>query len=89
MQINIHSILPPGCALKDVILHIISVIRTAGGTGCVIEYAGNVFEEMSMEARMSVCNMSIKAGAHTGMVAPDEITFKYLKGHPLTLKGDE
>ncbi len=89
MQINVHGILPPCCALKDVILHIIGVIRTAGGTGCVTEYAGNVFEEMSMEARMSVCNMSIEAGAGAGMVAPDEITFKYLKGHPLALKGDE
>jgi len=89
MRINVHGILPPGCASKDVILHIIGVIGTAGGTGCVIEYAGNVFKEMSMEARMSVCNMSIEAGARAGMVAPDEVTFKYLKGRPLAPKGDE
>src|SRR5258708_6204923 len=89
MRINVNGILPPGCESKDVILHIIGVIGTAGGTGCVIEFAGNVFKEMSMEARMSVCNMSIEAGARAGMVAPDEVTFKYLKGRPLAPKGDE
>ncbi|KAF8332866.1 aconitase family-domain-containing protein [Cantharellus anzutake] len=89
MRIKVNGTLPPGCASKDVILHIIGKIGTAGGTGCVIEYAGNVFEEMSMEARMSVCNMSIEAGARAGMVAPDEVTFKYLKGRPLAPKGEE
>jgi 3-isopropylmalate dehydratase len=89
MRINVNGVLPPGCASKDVILHIIGVIGTAGGTGCVIEYAGNIFEEFSQEARMSVCNMSIEAGSRAGMIAPDEVTFKYLKGRPLAPKGDE
>ncbi|KIJ56662.1 hypothetical protein M422DRAFT_22810 [Sphaerobolus stellatus SS14] len=83
MRITVDGKLPEGVGSKDVILHIIGVIGTAGGTGSVIEYAGSVFREMSMEARMSVCNMSIEAGARAGMVAPDEITFKYLKGRPL------
>lgn len=64
-------------------LHIIGTIGTAGGTGSVIEFCGSVFEQMSMEGRMTVCNMSIEAGARAGMVAPDEITFEYIKGRPL------
>ncbi|KAG8710424.1 3-isopropylmalate dehydratase, partial [Ceratobasidium sp. 394] len=83
MRITVDGTLPPGVTSKDVILHIIGVIGTAGGTGCVIEYAGSVFRGFSMEARMSVCNMSIEAGARAGMVAPDEATFAYLKGRPL------
>ncbi|QRV88065.1 aconitate hydratase [Ceratobasidium sp. AG-Ba] len=83
MRISVEGTLPPGVTSKDVILHIIGVIGTAGGTGCVIEYAGSVFRGFSMEARMSVCNMSIEAGARAGMIAPDDITFAYLKGRPL------
>ncbi|ELU45358.1 aconitase [Rhizoctonia solani AG-1 IA] len=83
MRISVNGTLAPGVTSKDVILHIIGVIGTAGGTGCVIEYAGDVFRGFSMEARMSVCNMSIEAGARAGMVAPDEVTFEYLKGRPL------
>ncbi|KAG9086111.1 3-isopropylmalate dehydratase, partial [Ceratobasidium sp. 370] len=83
MRITVDGTLPPGVTSKDVILHIIGVIGTAGGTGCVIEYAGSVFRGFSMEARMSVCNMSIEAGARAGMIAPDEVTFAYLKGRPL------
>lgn len=64
-------------------LHIIGTIGTAGGTGSVIEFCGSVFEQMSMEGRMTVCNMSIEAGARAGMVAPDDITFEYIKGRPL------
>ena len=82
MRISVDGVLPPGVTSKDVILHIIGLIGTAGGTGCVVEYAGSVFRDFSMEARMSVCNMSIEAGARAGMVAPDEVTFKYLKGRP-------
>jgi 3-isopropylmalate/(R)-2-methylmalate dehydratase large subunit len=74
---------------KDVILHIIGVIGTAGGTGHVIEYRGNVFEEMSIEGRLTVCNMSIEGGARAGLVAPDEKTFAYLKGRPYAPRGED
>ncbi|EJD01217.1 aconitase [Fomitiporia mediterranea MF3/22] len=88
MRIIVNGSLLEGVTSKDVILHIIGVIGTAGGTGCVIEYAGSVFRGFSMEARMSVCNMSIEAGARAGMVAPDEVTFEYLKGRPFAPKGE-
>ncbi|KAI5125022.1 hypothetical protein M0805_007446 [Coniferiporia weirii] len=88
MRITVEGTLHEGVTSKDVILHIIGVIGTAGGTGCVIEYAGSVFRGFSMEARMSVCNMSIEAGARAGMVAPDDITFAYLKDRPLAPKGE-
>ncbi|KAH9981860.1 aconitase [Russula compacta] len=88
MRINVEGELHEGVTSKDVILHIIGVIGTAGGTGCVIEYAGSVFREFSMEARMSVCNMSIEAGARAGMVAPDDVTFDYLRNRPLAPKGE-
>ncbi|TFK29313.1 aconitase [Coprinopsis marcescibilis] len=89
MRITVNGDLNEGVTSKDVILHIIGVIGTAGGTGCVIEYAGSVFRQFSIEARMSVCNMSIEAGARAGMVAPDETTFKYLQNRPLAPKGEE
>eukprot|EP00435_Cladocopium_sp_Y103_P008833 s3619_g2.t1 len=89
MRIKVSGKLAEGVTSKDVILHIIGIIGTAGGTGCVVEFCGDVFENMSMEARMSVCNMTIEAGARAGMVAPDEITFNYLKGRPLCPKGKE
>jgi len=88
MRISVDGQLAEGVTSKDVILHIIGLIGTAGGTGCVIEYAGSVFRGFSMEARMSVCNMSIEAGARAGMVAPDDITFGYLKNRPLAPKGE-
>ncbi|KAL1969918.1 hypothetical protein VTN77DRAFT_7427 [Rasamsonia byssochlamydoides] len=88
MRIQVDGELAPGVTSKDVILHIIGVIGTAGGTGCVIEYCGSVIRGLSMEARMSMCNMSIEAGARAGMVAPDETTFNYLKGRPLAPKYD-
>ena len=71
--------LPEGVTSKDVILHIIGRIGTAGGTGSVIEFCGSTIEALSMEARMSVCNMTIEAGARAGLIAPDETTFEYLK----------
>ncbi len=89
MRITVDGDLHEGVTSKDVILYIIGVIGTAGGTGSVIEYAGSVFRGFSMEARMSVCNMSIEAGARAGMVAPDETTFNYLCGRPLAPKGKE
>ncbi|KAF9221852.1 hypothetical protein BS17DRAFT_881341 [Gyrodon lividus] len=88
MRITVDGELAEGVNSKDVILHIIGLIGTAGGTGHVIEYAGSVFRSFSMEARMSVCNMSIEAGARAGMVAPDEVTFEYLRNRPLAPKGE-
>ncbi|KAJ9201403.1 hypothetical protein DTO164E3_3710 [Paecilomyces variotii] len=88
MRVHVDGKLPPGVTSKDVILHVIGVIGTAGGTGAVIEYCGSVIRGLSMEARMSMCNMSIEGGARAGMVAPDEITFEYLKGRPLAPKFD-
>ena len=88
MRITVDGILNEGVTSKDVILHIIGVIGTAGGTGCVVEYAGSVIRGFSMEARMSMCNMSIEGGARAGMIAPDDITFNYLRGRPLAPKGE-
>ncbi len=86
MRITVNGALPFGCAAKDMILAIIGKIGTAGGTGHVIEYAGPAIEELSMEGRMTVCNMTIEAGARAGLVAPDEKTFAYCKGRPLAPK---
>lgn len=83
MRIQVDGRLAPGVSSKDIILHIIGVIGTAGGTGAVIEYCGSAIRGLSMEARMSICNMSVEAGARAGMIAPDQITFDYLKGRPL------
>ncbi|KAI1505208.1 putative 3-isopropylmalate dehydratase [Biscogniauxia marginata] len=88
MKIQVDGELAPGVSSKDVILHVIGVIGTAGGTGCVIEFCGSAIRSLSMEARMSICNMSIEAGARAGMIAPDQITFEYLKGRPLAPKPD-
>ncbi|KAL2834457.1 aconitase family-domain-containing protein [Aspergillus cavernicola] len=88
MRIQVDGELPAGVTSKDVVLHIIGLIGTAGGTGCVIEFCGSVIRGLSMEARMSMCNMSIEGGARAGMVAPDENTFEYLKGRPLAPKYD-
>lgn len=86
MRIQVEGTLSPGVSSKDIILHTIGVIGTAGGTGAVIEYCGSAIRGLSMEARMSICNMSIEAGARAGMIAPDEVTFEYLKGRPLAPK---
>jgi len=86
MRITVDGTLPAGVTSKDVVLAIIGVIGTAGGTGHVIEYAGEAIRAMSMEARMTVCNMTIEAGARAGMIAPDETTFDYLKGRPMAPK---
>jgi 3-isopropylmalate/(R)-2-methylmalate dehydratase large subunit len=87
MLIQVDGTLGTGVSPKDVILAIIAKIGTAGGTGHVFEYAGSTFREMSMEGRMTVCNMSIEAGARAGLVAPDELTFGYVKGRPYAPKG--
>jgi 3-isopropylmalate/(R)-2-methylmalate dehydratase large subunit len=87
MRVTVDGKLPDGVTAKDIILAIIGEIGTAGGTGHVIEYAGEAIRALSMEGRMTVCNMSIEAGARAGMVAPDEKTFDYLKGRPKAPKG--
>ncbi|GAA5868117.1 hypothetical protein JCM3774_001026 [Rhodotorula dairenensis] len=89
MRVQIDGDLAAGVTSKDVMLHVIGQIGTAGGTGSVIEFCGTAVEKMSMEARMSMANMSIEGGARAGMFAPDEITFEYLKGKPLAPQGAE
>jgi len=88
MRINVNGKLGKGVAPKDVALYIIAQITASGATGYFVEYAGEVFENMSMEGRMTVCNMSIESGARGGMIAPDETTFAYLKGRELAPKGE-
>jgi 3-isopropylmalate dehydratase len=88
MRVQVDGRLAPGVSSKDIVLHVIGVIGTAGGTGAVIEFCGSAIRSLSMEARMSICNMSIEAGARAGMIAPDQITFDYLKGRPLAPKFD-
>ncbi len=85
-RINVNGDLPAGVTSKDVILKIIGTIGTAGGTGCVIEFAGKVIEDLSVEQRMTICNMTIEAGARAGLIAPDEKTFNYFKGRPMAPK---
>jgi 3-isopropylmalate/(R)-2-methylmalate dehydratase large subunit len=87
MRFNITGTLPAGVSAKDLILAMIGKIGTAGGTGYVIEYTGDAIEALSMEGRMTVCNMTIEAGARAGLIAPDETTFDYLRGRPMTPKG--
>ena len=88
MEIRVDGTLSERCSAKDIILAIIGKIGTAGGTGYVIEYTGSAIHALSMEGRMTLCNMSIEGGARAGMVAPDEKTIAYIKGRPLSPKGD-
>ena len=87
MEIRVDGVLSDRCSAKDIILAIIGKIGTAGGTGYVIEYTGSAIRALSMEGRMTLCNMSIEGGARAGMVAPDEKTIAYIKGRPLAPKG--
>lgn len=89
MRITVDGALPVGVTAKDMILAIIGEIGTAGGTGHVIEYAGEAVRSLSMEGRMTICNMSIEGGARAGMVAPDETTFSYIKGRPYAPQGTD
>ena len=89
MLINVEGELQSGVSPKDLVLAIIGEIGTAGGTGHVIEYSGKAIEKLSMEGRMTVCNMSIEAGARAGMIAPDKVTFDYLKDKPMSPKGKD
>ncbi len=87
MAIEVRGHLPPGVTAKDLVLHIIGNIGVDGGTGCVIEYRGEAIRALSMDERMTVCNMSIEAGARAGMIAPDEVTFAWLHGRPRAPQG--
>jgi 3-isopropylmalate/(R)-2-methylmalate dehydratase large subunit len=89
MRITIDGKITPGVTSKDIILQIIGHIGTAGGTGYVIEYAGDAIKDLSMEGRMTICNMSIEGGARAGLIAPDEKTFEYIKGRPYAPKGED
>ena len=88
MRVNVNGKLNKNVTPKDIILYIISKLGTDGGTGYFVEYSGNIFSDMSMEGRMTVCNMSIEMGARGGMIAPDKVTYEYLKGKPYAPKGD-
>ena len=87
MAVEVRGRLPAGVSAKDLVLHIIGQIGIAGGTGCVIEYRGEAIRALTMDERMTVCNMSIEAGARAGMIAPDEVTFAYLQGRPRAPRG--
>src|SRR5579875_2184907 len=87
MAIEVEGALPPGVTAKDIVLAVIGRIGTGGGAGHIVEYRGSAIRALSMEGRMTVCNMSIEAGARAGMVAPDDTTFAYLQGRPYAPKG--
>jgi 3-isopropylmalate/(R)-2-methylmalate dehydratase large subunit len=89
MAINVEGTLKPGVTSKDIILAIIAKISTGGGQGYVLEYRGSAIRALSMEARMTICNMSIEAGARAGLIAPDETTFEYIKGRPHAPQGSD
>jgi 3-isopropylmalate dehydratase len=89
MLIKLNGDLPVGVTSKDIILYVCGLIGTAGGTGYTIEFGGSAIKKLSMEARMSISNMAIEAGARAGVIAPDEITFEYLKGRPMCPTGEE
>ena len=89
MRINVDGTLNKGVVSKDIILYIISLISASGATGFAVEFAGSAIRALSMEARMTICNMSIEMGARCGMIAPDEITFNYMKGKPFAPQGKE
>ena len=86
-QVLVDGVLKPGVSAKDIILNLISRIGIGGGTGCVFEFCGSAIRGLSMEERMTVCNMAIEAGARAGLVAPDETTYEFLKGRPMAPKG--
>ncbi len=87
MLVRVDGTLPQGCTGKDIVLAVIGKIGTAGGTGHVIEFAGEAIRALDMAGRLTVCNMSIEAGARAGLIAPDEVTFAYIKGRPLAPQG--
>jgi 3-isopropylmalate/(R)-2-methylmalate dehydratase large subunit len=88
MRINVEGELKPGVLSKDIILHVISLISASGATGYFVEYAGSAIRSLSMEGRMTICNMSIEMGARGGLIAPDEVTFEYMKGRKFAPAGE-
>src|SRR5690606_21353845 len=89
MAINVEGTLKPGVTAKDIILAVIAKIGTGGGQGYVLEYRGSAIRALSMDARMTICNMSIEAGARAGMIAPDQTTFDYVNGRPHAPQGED
>ncbi len=89
MRINVDGELNKGVVSKDIVLYILSLISASGATGYAVEFAGSAIRNLSMEARMTICNMSIEMGARCGLIAPDETTFRYIKGRPLSPKGEQ
>ncbi len=89
MAVNVNGELPPGVTAKDIVLALIAKVGTGGGQGYIVEYRGSTIESLSMEGRMTICNMSIEWGAKAGMIAPDETTFAYLRGRPHAPEGTE
>lgn len=89
MMVRVEGKLPAGCTAKDIILHVIGKIGTAGGTGHAIEFAGSTIRDLSIEGRMTICNMAIEAGARIGLVAVDEKTIEYFRGRPFAPKGEQ
>src|SRR3990172_4618813 len=87
MRVRVEGAIPPGVTAKDIVLAIIGKIGTAGGTGHAVEFAGEAIEQLSVEGRMTVCNMAIEAGARAGMIAVDEKTIEYFRGRPYAPKG--
>src|SRR5690606_31881253 len=88
MQVRVEGTLGPGVTAKDIVLAVIGRIGTAGGTGHALEFAGSAIRALSMEGRMTLCNMAIEAGARVGMVAVDEKTIEYVKGRPFAPRGE-
>ena len=88
MLVSVEGTLGHGVTSKDIVLHVCGVIGTAGGTGATIEFAGSAIRALSMEARMSISNMAIEAGARAGLIAADEVTFEYMAGKPMLPKPD-
>ena len=89
MAVNVDGELPPGVTPKDIVLALIAKVGTGGGQGYIVEYRGSAIRALSMEGRMTICNMSIEWGAKAGMIAPDETTFAYLKGRPHAPEGED
>ena len=88
MRVRVNGSVADGITAKDIVLHIIGVIGTAGGTGCTIEFAGEAITDLSMEGRMTVCNMTIEAGARAGLIACDQTTLEYIRGRPFAPRGE-
>src|SRR5690606_31162017 len=89
LLIKVNGSLPAGCSAKDLVLFVIGKIGTAGGTGCAIEFGGSAVRELSIEGRMTMCNMAIEAGARSGLVAVDDKTIEYFRGRPYAPTGEE